>query len=81
MWGIRPSITALVLLLAAALASCSRNKTINRDDARSEIKSAISFVAESALFIDYIRQGRSTRLMATGTQLIWTTQSSNRLTS
>jgi hypothetical protein len=66
MWGIRLSITALVLLLTAALASCSRNKTIDRDDARSEMKSAVSFVAESALFIDYVRQGRSTRHYADG---------------
>jgi hypothetical protein len=65
MWGIRLSITALVPLLAV-FASCSRNKTINRDDARSEVKSAISLVSESALFVDYVRQGRSTRHYADG---------------
>ena len=66
MWRIRQSTTALVLLLAAALASCSRKKTISRDDARSEVKSAISLVSESALFVDYVRQGRSTRHYADG---------------
>ena len=66
MCGIRLSITAFVLLLAAGLASCSHSKTINRDDARSEIKAAVSLVAESTLFVDYIHEGRSTRPYADG---------------
>jgi hypothetical protein len=66
MWRIRQSTTALVLLLSVVLASCSHSKTINRDDARSEIKAAVSLVAESTLFVDYIHEGRSTRHYAEG---------------
>ena len=67
MCAIRLSITARVLLFAAAgLASCSHSKTINRDDARSEIKAAVSLVSESELFVEYVRQGRSTRPYADG---------------
>jgi hypothetical protein len=57
------TFTAVVLLcsmVAATLASCSRNKTVGRDDVRSQIRSANSFVAESEMFIDYIRQGHAT---------------------
>ena len=66
MCGMRLSITTFALVLTVTLASCSRKKTINRDDARSEIKAAVSLVSESALFIDYVRQGRSTRTYADG---------------
>jgi hypothetical protein len=56
----------VLLLAAAALTSCSRKKTISRDDLRSEIMSAYSFAAESEMFIDYIRQGHTTRHYAEG---------------
>jgi hypothetical protein len=60
------TIVILALLLAAALTSCSRKKTLGPDDLRSEIRSAHSFVAESEMFIGYIRQGRATRHYAEG---------------
>jgi hypothetical protein len=61
------TVLILVLLLAAAaLTSCSRKKTIGRDDLRSEIMSAYSFAAESEMFIDYIRQGHATHHYAEG---------------
>jgi hypothetical protein len=60
------TIVILALLLAAALTSCSRKKTLGPDDLRSEIRSAHSFVAESEMFIDYIRQGHATRHYAEG---------------
>jgi hypothetical protein len=61
------TVLILVLLLAAAaLTSCSRKKTISRDDLRSEIMSAYSFAAESEMFIDYIRQGHATHHYAEG---------------
>jgi hypothetical protein len=50
----------LCSVLAAALASCSRKKTVGRDEVRSQIRSANSFVAESEMFIDYIRHGHAT---------------------
>jgi hypothetical protein len=50
----------LCSIVAATLASCSRNKTVGRDEVRSQIRSANSFVAESEMFIDYIRQGHAT---------------------
>jgi hypothetical protein len=56
----------VLLLAAAALTSCSRKKTISRDDLRSEIMSAYSFAAESEMFIDYIRQGHATHHYAEG---------------
>jgi hypothetical protein len=46
-------------ILTATLASCSHNKTVGPDELRSQIRSANSFVAESELFIDYIRQGHA----------------------
>jgi hypothetical protein len=49
------------VLATGGLTTCSRKKTISRDELRSEIKSAYSFVAESEMFIDYIRQGHATR--------------------
>jgi hypothetical protein len=65
--GNRQTIIILALLLAAAaLTSCSRKKTLGPDELRSEIRSAHSFVAESKMFIDYIRQGRATRHYAEG---------------
>jgi hypothetical protein len=65
--GNRQTIIILALLLAAAaLTSCSRKKTLGPDDLRSEIRSAHSFVAESEMFIDYIRQGHATRHYAEG---------------
>jgi hypothetical protein len=51
----------LCSILPATLASCSRNKTVGRDEVRSQIRSANSFVAESEMFIDCIRQGHATR--------------------
>jgi hypothetical protein len=57
--------SVLVPGLWLAMTACS-NKTIGRDEARSKIKSALSFTAESEMFIDYIRQGRSTRPYAQG---------------
>jgi hypothetical protein len=46
-------------ILTATSASCSRNKKVGLDELRSQIRSANSFVAESELFIDYIRQGHA----------------------
>jgi hypothetical protein len=54
-------ILVLLLAAAAALTSCSRSKTISPDEVRSEIRSAYSFVAESEMFIAYVRQGHATR--------------------
>jgi hypothetical protein len=55
-----------LLLAAAALTSCSREKTLDPDELRSEIRSAHSFAAESEMFVDYIRQGHATHLYAKG---------------
>jgi hypothetical protein len=68
MRGIQHSTTVLLLALAASalLTSCSHNRIIDLDDARSEVRSAISLVAESALFVEYVRQGRATRRYADG---------------
>lgn len=60
----RPFIFFLVSSLA--LAGCSRRKTIDRNEARSEIRSALSFAAESEIFIDFVRRGQATRQYAEG---------------
>jgi hypothetical protein len=63
----RRSVIILALwLAAAALIGCSRKKTLDRNELRSEIRSAYSFVAESEMLIDYIRQGHATHLYAKG---------------
>src|SRR6266536_2872559 len=65
MLAIRPAIPFIVLALAvAALAGCSRKKSIDRDQVRSEIRSARSFAAESEMFIDFVLQGHATRRYA-----------------
>jgi hypothetical protein len=62
----RQTIILVLLLAITALTSCSRKKTISRDELRSDIRSAYSFVAESEMFIDYIRQGHATHHYAEG---------------
>ena len=60
--GNRSAIPFHVLALAAAFsASCSRTKSIDRDQIRSEIRLARSFAAESEMFIDFVLEGRATR--------------------
>jgi hypothetical protein len=56
---------ALLLPLFLLLAACSR-QSITRDELRSHLVSAISFVAETETFIDHIRGGRSTVGFAKG---------------
>jgi hypothetical protein len=61
----RPAIPFIALaLIAASCAGCSRNKSISRDEARSEIRSARSFAAESEMFIEFDLQGHATRRYA-----------------
>src|SRR4051812_5205981 len=62
------SAILLIVLALAAVSSpgCSRKKSIGRDEARSEIRSARSFAAESEMFVDFVLQGHSTRRYAEG---------------
>jgi len=56
----RSSVALAVLALAAVfLAGCSRDKSIDRDKARSEIRSAHSFAAESELFLELVLHGQA----------------------
>jgi hypothetical protein len=58
---------ALVLLTTLLLlASCSHQKTITREELRSQLTSAVSFAAEAEMFIDYVGQNRSTHNYAQG---------------
>jgi hypothetical protein len=62
-----PNAKALMLSVTILLlASCSRNKSIAEDELRSQLTSATSFAAETAVLIDYIRQNRTTRKYARG---------------
>jgi hypothetical protein len=65
MWN-KFAVPLLVLPLAAISAGCSRGKSIDRDQVRSEIRSARSFAAESEMFIDFVLEGRATRVYAEG---------------
>jgi hypothetical protein len=62
-WQI-PLIAAFSLAIAG-LAGCSRS-TLSREEARSEIRSAVSFTAEAELFVDFVRGGHATRHYAEG---------------
>ena len=67
MWHRRKALAVLVSSGAVAtLTGCGKSKTISRDDARSEIRSALAFAAESQMFIDYIRSGHATHQYAAG---------------
>jgi hypothetical protein len=57
-----PTLLAALLLLA----SCSRQKTIDRDELRSELTAAISIASEAESFIDYVAQHRATGNYAKG---------------
>jgi hypothetical protein len=54
-------LTVLLLLI-----SCSYQKTMDLDEVRSYLISAVSFASEAEMLIDYIRQNRATRQYADG---------------
>lgn len=56
---------ALILFLCMA-AGCSRQHVLNRERARSELRVADSFASEFQMFLDFVREGRSTRPYAEG---------------
>lgn len=60
----RQVLLSVMLLLVSA--GCSARKTLSREDVRSEIRIAVSFTAESELFVNFIRSGHSTRHYAEG---------------
>jgi hypothetical protein len=63
--GKKPAVPLIVFALTATcLAGCSRRKLIDRDEARSAIRSARSFAAESVAFIDFAVEGRATHHFA-----------------
>ena len=57
---------ALLLIVLLFLPCCSRQKTINVDELRSEFISAASFAAEAETFIEYVLENRATRAFAQG---------------
>lgn len=57
-------VLRVIALASIALTACSRNKIIDQDRLRSEIRSAISFTAEFDMFVEYARQGHATRRYA-----------------
>lgn len=58
-------ITALLLAMAT-FAGCLNGPTISREEARSDIRSAISFTAEAELFVEFVRNDHATRHYAEG---------------
>jgi hypothetical protein len=64
----RSAIPLIVLALAGvfSLIGCSRKRSIGREEARSEIRQARSFAAESEMFLDFVLQGDATHRYAEG---------------
>jgi len=57
---------SLVLTGSLLFAACSRQKTVTREDLRSDLVSSVSFAAEAETFIDHVRDGKSTSAFAQG---------------
>lgn len=58
--------SGIALLLIFALCSCSGRQKMTVDELRSELISAISFSAETEVFLAYARQRRTTKSFAQG---------------
>jgi hypothetical protein len=54
----------LTLFVSLALVSCSRPKTISRDELRSDLLAAVSLASETELFIEQLQEGRATPAFA-----------------
>jgi hypothetical protein len=57
---------SLACLTLVALNCCSRQKPISQDGLQSKLRSAASIAAETATFLDYVEQERSTVQYAKG---------------
>src|ERR1051326_9126914 len=57
---------AFVIGFIVALCACSRQKTLSKDELRSQLTSAKSLTAETEMFLDYLRQHRPTKPFARG---------------
>jgi uncharacterized protein (DUF2164 family) len=60
------AVVGCALGFILVLGACSRHKTLTPDELRSELISAKSLVAETEMFLDYIRQNRATEYYAQG---------------
>lgn len=60
----RSRTCTLILLLSLTLVSCSRPKTITRDELGSDLLAAISISSETELFIHQLQEGRTTASFA-----------------
>ena len=60
------SVATILLLTVAALGGCSRQNTLTSDDIRSEVLAVTSFTSQIEMFIDFVRQGRATKLFVQG---------------
>ena len=60
------AIVAFALGFILVLCACSRHKILTREELRSDLISAKSLVAETEMFLDYVRQNRATKYYAQG---------------
>jgi hypothetical protein len=60
------SRTALLSTVCLLAVSCARQKTITREQLRSDLTSAISIANETELSIDFVMRGQATRNFAVG---------------
>jgi len=62
----RATCFLVVLLAVSALGGCSNHKVLTPDELRSQLFSAYSYASEVEMFVDYVRQGRATKIFAEG---------------
>src|SRR5947199_65501 len=67
------AIAGFALGFILALCACSRQKTLTTDEISSQLLSAQSLAAETAMFLDYVRENRATKHYVLG-QIVFTTQ-------
>ena len=60
------AIAGFALGFILALCACSRQKTLTTDEIRSQLLSAKSLAAETEMFLDYVRENRTTKHYAQG---------------
>jgi hypothetical protein len=62
----RPIIRGVALLGLLFSASCARQRTIDRDELRSDLTAGISLASETILYLQYAMEGRTSQSFSKG---------------
>jgi hypothetical protein len=54
------------IALLAVFLGCSHRKTVDQEEFISQLKAAVSLCAESRLFVNYLREGKSSQSFSVG---------------